>query len=59
MEELIFRTPWGRPIHSDKLAKEFKSIPEQAGLPLIRLYDLRHTGATLALAAGVPAEGGI
>ena len=54
VEELIFTTPSGRPIHSDKLAKKFKSILEQAGLPLIRLYDLRHTGATLALAAGVP-----
>jgi integrase len=54
MEELIFTTPSGRPIHSDKLAKNFKSILERAGLPLIRLYDLRHTGATLALAAGVP-----
>jgi len=51
---LIFTTPSGRPIDSDKLAKQFKSILEQAGLPLIRLYDLRHTGATLALAAGVP-----
>jgi integrase len=54
MAELIFATPSGRPIHSDKLAKKFKSILEQAGLPLIRLYDLRRTGATLALAAGVP-----
>jgi integrase len=51
--ELIFTTPSGRPIHGDKLAKKFKSILEQAGLPIIRLYDLRHTGASLALAAGV------
>ena len=52
--ELIFTTPAGRPIHSDKLAKRFKAILCQAGLPMIRLYDLRHTAATLALAAGVP-----
>jgi integrase len=52
--ELIFTTPSGRPIHVDKLAKKFKSILDEAGLPAIRLYDLRHTGATLALAAGVP-----
>lgn len=51
--ELIFTMSSGRPIDSDKLAKQFKSILEQAGLPMIRLYDLRHTGATLALAAGV------
>jgi integrase len=52
--DVIFTTPSGRPIDSDSLAKQFKSILEQACLPLIRLYDLRHTGATLALAAGVP-----
>ncbi|HSY99190.1 MAG TPA: tyrosine-type recombinase/integrase [Terriglobales bacterium] len=52
--DLIFINPSGRPIHSDKLAKKFKSILGQVGLPIIRLYDLRHTGATLALAACVP-----
>jgi integrase len=52
--ELIFTTPTGRPIHSDKLAKRFKAILRQVGLPAIRLYDLRHTAATLALSAGVP-----
>jgi integrase len=52
--ELIFNTPGRRPIDSDKLAKTCKSILQTAGLPMIRLYDFRHTGATLALAAGVP-----
>jgi integrase len=52
--ELIFRTATGRPINSDKLAKKFKAILRHAGLPTIRLYDLRHTAATLALSAGVP-----
>ena len=42
------------PSHSDKLARKFKAILRKAGLPLNRLYDLRHTSATLALAAGVP-----
>jgi integrase len=51
---LIFTTPNGRPIDSGGLARTFKSVLRQAGLPEIRLYDLRHTGATLALAAGVP-----
>jgi hypothetical protein len=37
----------------DSLAKHFKCILEMAGLPPIRLYDLRHTAATLSLAAGV------
>jgi integrase len=52
--ELVFTTPTGRPIHSDKLARRFKGILRQANLPIMRLYDLRHTSATLALAAGVP-----
>jgi integrase len=52
--ELVFTSPAGRPIYSDKLAKRFKVILSQVGLPVIRLYDLRHTAATLALSAGVP-----
>jgi len=52
--ELVFTSPAGRPIYSDKLAKRFKAILGQNGLPIIRLYDLRHTAATLALSAGVP-----
>jgi integrase len=52
--ELAFTSPAGRPIYSDKLAKRFKAILGQNGLPMIRLYDLRHTAATLALSAGVP-----
>ncbi len=52
--ELVFTSPAGRPIYSDKLAKRFKAILGHNGLPMIRLYDLRHTAATLALSAGVP-----
>ena len=52
--DLIFTTPAGRPIHSDKLALRFKAILRQVALPAVRLYDLRHTAATLALSAGVP-----
>ena len=52
--DLVFTTPADRPIHSDKLARRFKAMLRGAGLPSIRLYDLRHTAATLALSAGVP-----
>ena len=52
--ELVFTSPTGRPIYSDKLAKRFKAILGHNGLPMLRLYDLRHTAATLALSAGVP-----
>jgi integrase len=52
----IFRTRTGQPINSDSLAREFKRLLCEAGLPPMRLYDLRHTAATLALSAGVPAK---
>lgn len=52
--DLVFTTANGQPINSDKLAQRFKAILRQQGLPSIRLYDLRHTAATLALSAGVP-----
>ena len=52
----IFKTRCGRPMNSDYLAREFKRLLDEAGLPPMRLYDLRHTAATLALADGVPAK---
>lgn len=51
---LVFATSVGTPIHERNLVRDFKRIVDAAGLPSIRLYDLRHTAATLALAAGVP-----
>ena len=50
---MVFRTLLGQPINADYLAKHFRSILDVAGLPRIRLYDLRHSAATIALAAGV------
>jgi integrase len=52
----IFRSASGRPVNSDFLARVFKRRLQEAGRPPMRLYDLRHTAATLALAAGVPAK---
>jgi integrase len=49
---LIFRTPSGQPISADYLAKYFRLTLDRAGLPRIRLYDLRRSAATIALAAG-------
>lgn len=50
----IFRTSKGRPINSDYLTRHLHQILAAAELPRIRLYDLRHAAASLALAAGVP-----
>jgi integrase len=52
-EGLIFCMPDGSPIDPDGLTQRFERHVRQAGLPRIRLHDLRHTHATLALAAGV------
>ena len=51
--DLVFRTESGQPINADHLAKHFRSILDLAGLPRIRLYDLPHSAATIALAPGV------
>ena len=51
---LIFTTTLGTPLNISNLtAKHFKPALQRAGLPkTIRLYDLRHTCATLLLSAG-------
>jgi integrase len=53
---LIFTTRTGGPLDERKVAQQdFIRNLAAAGLPTtFRLYDLRHTAATLALAAGVP-----
>lgn len=38
----------------ESTARHFKALLRAAGLPNIRLYDLRHTHASQLLAAGVP-----
>jgi len=53
-KDLIFLSEFGRPVNLNSLVyKHFKPILTRAGLPMIRLYDLRHTAATLALTVGV------
>ena len=43
----------GGPMHPE-VAPGLPPAGHPAGLPDVRLHDLRHTNATLALAAGVP-----
>lgn len=53
---LVFPRPDGRPFHPEAFSKTFDRRVRQMGfgdLPTIRLHDLRHTWATLALEAGV------
>jgi len=54
---LVFATRTGGPLDERNVAQEnFARILKAAGLPSIRLYDLRHTAATNALSAGVSAK---
>jgi len=50
---LVFTRENGSPIPPDGFTKRFRQLAEQAGLPILRLHDLRHTHASLLLQAGV------
>jgi integrase len=50
--DLVFCREDGRALHPDKVSQAFTRLARAAGLPPIRFHDLRHTYATLALAAG-------
>jgi len=52
----VFTRPDGEPWHPDYVTSHFGVLVRQAGVPVIRLHDLRHTHATLGLAAGIPAK---
>lgn len=49
----VFTIKTGEPWHPQLLADAFKRSVESAGVTPIRFHDLRHTHATLMLAAGV------
>jgi integrase len=49
----VFTAPNGDPLAPERLTTLFAMLIAEHGLPPIRLHDLRHGAATLALAAGV------
>ena len=51
--DLVFARPDGQPQHPDHFSMAFDRRVARYKLPRIRLHDLRHTWATLALSAGV------
>ena len=51
---LIFAKENGEPIPPQRVTERFRQLVVEAGLPRIRLHDLRHGQASLLLAAGVP-----
>lgn len=52
-DALIFTDERGDPLHPNLVSRTFRRLVREAGLPTIRLHDLRHSHATLALQAGV------
>ncbi|GIJ10579.1 tyrosine-type recombinase/integrase [Micromonospora andamanensis] len=48
----VFTNPDGLPVHPGYLTQRLRLLVDRAGLPPIRLHDLRHGAATLAHTAG-------
>ena len=48
-----FTSTIGTPLDERNVRRAFKAILKSAGLPALRIHDLRHTTATLLLAKGV------
>ena len=51
--DLVFCRVDGSPLHPDRFSARFVDKARLLGLPPIRLHELRHTRASLALADGV------
>ncbi|MBN1322117.1 MAG: tyrosine-type recombinase/integrase [Thermoleophilia bacterium] len=49
----VFANEHGEPCRPERVSKLFRKGAMRAGLPVIRLHDLRHTYATLALVSGI------
>ena len=45
----MFTTPIGTPVDPRNDYREFKKLLGKAGLPPVRLHDLRHTAASLLI----------
>lgn len=54
--DLVFCKENGEPLHPQTYSQAFERIVAKSDLPPIRLHDLRHTHATIALRAGIPAK---
>lgn len=51
---LVFTDAIGRPHHPESVTSAFGRLVVRSGMGPLRLHDLRHTAATMALSAGVP-----
>jgi integrase len=51
---LVFTWPGGRPLHPERFSRWFEQHARAAGLPKIRLHDVRHSYATAQGLGKVP-----
>jgi integrase len=51
---LVFARRDGRPLRPEYVLRHFRDLTEAAGLPRIRVHDLRHFAATTMLSSQVP-----
>ncbi|MGI9052486.1 MAG: tyrosine-type recombinase/integrase [Ilumatobacteraceae bacterium] len=49
----VFTTDVGEPLQPDSVGQAFRRLVKEAGVPVIRLHDLRHTHASQLLMAGI------
>lgn len=54
--DLVFCHEDGTPLHPDTFSQSFERAIAKTDLPRIRLHDLRHSHAAIALRAGVPVK---
>ncbi len=52
----VFTSTDGGPVHPHSISQTFERIASRAGVPRIRLHDIRHTHGTLLIKAGVPVK---
>ena len=52
--DLVFCKENGEPVHPQTYSQAFARLVAKSDLPSIRLHDLRHTHATIAIKAGIP-----
>lgn len=52
----VFTNAHGEPVHPHSISQTFERIVRRAGVPRIRLHDLRHTHGTLLIKEGVPVK---
>jgi integrase len=53
-DDAMFPNTKGRPLRPESISQLFDRVVVQSGLPRVRFHDLRHTQASLLIAAGVP-----